>query len=232
MARISTYSIDQVITENDKWIGTDSSGSITKNFTPKKLGEYFNESNSLGIADQIAFKYYGTFDYPRPEGSITLQSFQPSFSNIVTAKVSQKSSGKKIIVDFLDTLVETEVIISDAADINSFGKYYLKSITQDIDEPTFYNLELEFIEGHGSLIDKNIYIVAFHSNKVEGDKNYIHTQALSSATWEITHSLNKFPSVSVIDSDNKLVVGDVEYIDTNNVTITFSGAFSGKAYLN
>ena len=232
MARISTYSIDQVITENDKWIGTDSSGSITKNFTPKKLGEYFNESNSLGIANQIAFKYYGTFNSPRPEGSITLQSFQPSFSGIATAKVSQKSSGKKLIVDFLDTLEETEVIISDTADVNVFGKYYLRSITQDVTEPTFYDLELEFIEGHGSLIDKNIYIVAFHSYKVEGDKNYIHTQGLSSSLWNITHNLNKFPSVSVIDSDNKLVVGEVQYQDQNNLTVTFSGSFSGKAYLN
>lgn len=232
MARISTYSIDQVITENDKWIGTDSSGSVTKNFTPKKLGEYFNESNSLGIANQIAFKYYGTFNYPRPEGSITLQSFQPSFSNIVTAKVSQKSSGKKLIVDFLDTFEETEVIISDATDINLFGKYYLRSITQDVNEPTFYDLELEFIEGHGSLTDKNIYIVAFHSYKAEGDKNYIHTQGLSAESWNITHNLNKFPSVSVIDSDNKLVVGEVQYQDPNNLTVTFSGSFSGKAYLN
>lgn len=232
MARISTYSIDQVITENDKWIGTDSSGSVTKNFTPKKLGEYFNESNSLGIANQIAFKYYGTFNHPRPEGSITLQSFQPSFSNIVTAKVSQKSSGKKLIVDFLDTFEETEVIISDATDINLFGKYYLRSITQDVNEPTFYDLELEFIEGHGSLTDKNIYIVAFHSYKAEGDKNYIHTQGLSATSWNITHNLNKFPSVSVIDSDNKLVVGEVQYQDPNNLTVTFSGSFSGKAYLN
>ena len=232
MARISTYSIDQVITENDKWIGTDSSGSITKNFTPKKLGEYFNESNSLGIANQIAFKYYGTFNFPRPEGSITLQSFQPSFSNIVTAKVSQKSSGKKLIVDFLDTFEETEVIISDATDVNVFGKYYLRSITQDVNEPTFYDLELEFIEGHGSLTDKNIYIVAFHSYKGGSDKNYIHIQGLSSSLWNITHNLNKFPSVSVIDSDNKLVVGEVQYQDQNNLTVTFSGSFSGKAYIN
>lgn len=232
MARISTYIIDQNITETDKWIGTDSSGSVTKNFTPKNLGNYFNESNSLGIANQIAFKYYGTFNFPRPEGSITLNSFQPSFSDIVTARVSEKSGGKKLIVDFLDTLEQTEIIISDATDVNLFGKFYLRSITQNISEPTFYDLELEFIEGHGNFIDKNIYIVAFHSYKEEGDKNYIHVQGLSSNTWNITHNLNKFPSISVVDSDNKVVVGDATYIDTNNLTITFSGAFSGKAYLN
>jgi hypothetical protein len=29
-----------------------------------------------------------------------------------------------------------------------------------------------------------------------------------------------------------MVVGDVEYIDENNLTITFNASFSGKAYIN
>lgn len=232
MARISTYTIDLAVTENDKWLGTDSTGNITKNFTPNKLADYFNESGALGVANQIAFKYYGTYIGPRPEGSITLQGFEPDFSNIITARVSQKSAGKKIIVDYLDTLEKTEVIISDASDVNLFGKYYLRTITQNESEPNFYDLELEFIEGHGNLTDKNIYIVAFHSYKGSSDKNYVHTQGTASAIWEIAHDMNKFPAVSVVDSDNKLVVGDITYTDLNNLTITFSEAFSGKAYLN
>ena len=32
---------------------------------------------------------------------------------------------------------------------------------------------------------------------------------------------------------NEFVIhGEVEYIDSNNVTLTFSAAFAGKAYLN
>ena len=64
------------------------------------------------------------------------------------------------------------------------------------------------------------------------DKYYAHVQGVANATWNITHNLNKFPSVSVIDSDNKLVVGEVQYQDQNNLTVTFSGSFSGKAYIN
>ncbi len=61
-----------------------------------------------------------------------------------------------------------------------------------------------------------------------------YTQCFESAlsTWTITHDLGKFPSVSVVDSANTQVVGEVDYIDNNSLTITFTAAFSGKAYLN
>ena len=64
------------------------------------------------------------------------------------------------------------------------------------------------------------------------DKHYEHTQATASATWTITHNLNKFPSITVIDSAGSEVFGDVAYTNSNSLTLTFSGAFSGKAYLN
>ena len=62
--------------------------------------------------------------------------------------------------------------------------------------------------------------------------SYIHNQTVSSTTWNVTHNLNKFPSVSIVDSANTEVIGEVEHIDSNNLTIKFSAAFSGKAYLN
>lgn len=65
-----------------------------------------------------------------------------------------------------------------------------------------------------------------------GDKTYVHTQALSAATWTIHHNLAKNPSIVVVDSSGNTVLGDVEYVDTNTVTLSFSGAFEGKAYLN
>lgn len=66
-----------------------------------------------------------------------------------------------------------------------------------------------------------------------GDANYVHTQGSPSATWNIQHNLGKKPSVVVVSSLDNIVHGDVQYVDNNNVTITFeSGAFSGKAYFN
>lgn len=64
------------------------------------------------------------------------------------------------------------------------------------------------------------------------DRTYVHKQATPSSVWTIQHNLNKYPAVSVIDSSNREVFGDVEYLDLNSVRIIFSGAFSGKATLN
>ena len=64
------------------------------------------------------------------------------------------------------------------------------------------------------------------------DANFVFTQGIPSATWNITHNLGKFPSVSVVDTSNQLMYGDTEYFNENSLTITFSAPFSGKAYLN
>lgn len=65
-----------------------------------------------------------------------------------------------------------------------------------------------------------------------GDKFYEHVQSASSATWSVTHSLGKKPSVTVVDSAGTKVIGEVEYVDDNNVTLKFKSTFSGKAYFN
>lgn len=64
------------------------------------------------------------------------------------------------------------------------------------------------------------------------DKFYEHNQGVASDVWTITHNLNKYPTVTVIDSAGSEVEGDIDYTSANSVTLTFSGAFTGKAYLN
>ena len=64
------------------------------------------------------------------------------------------------------------------------------------------------------------------------DANFVFTQSIPSATWNITHNLGKFCSVTVVDTSNEIVIGDVTYANDNSLTITFSAPFSGKAYLN
>ena len=44
--------------------------------------------------------------------------------------------------------------------------------------------------------------------------------------------MNKYPSVTVVDSGDNVVEGEVIYNSLNTLTINFSGGFSGKAYIN
>ncbi len=67
---------------------------------------------------------------------------------------------------------------------------------------------------------------------VEADKTFIFTQATPSTNWSIQHDMDKFPSVAVVNNNNVLMYGNITYVDKNNLTITFSAGFSGKAYLN
>ena len=62
--------------------------------------------------------------------------------------------------------------------------------------------------------------------------SHAHNQAAASSAWVITHNLNKYPSVTITDSANDEVEGEVRYNGLNSLTVTFSAPFSGKAYLN
>ena len=64
------------------------------------------------------------------------------------------------------------------------------------------------------------------------DANFVYSQGVPAATWVVTHNLNKYPSVTVVDSTDTIVYGEVEYNSLNQVTLTFAGAFSGKAFFN
>ena len=61
---------------------------------------------------------------------------------------------------------------------------------------------------------------------------FVFTQNLPATTWNITHNLGKFPSITVIDTGNTVVVGEYNYTSNTNVILTFSAGFAGKAYLN
>lgn len=61
---------------------------------------------------------------------------------------------------------------------------------------------------------------------------YIHVQNQASDCWFIEHKLKKYPSVTIVDTAGTVVVGDVLYVDNNNIICTFTHPFSGTAYLN
>lgn len=75
-------------------------------------------------------------------------------------------------------------------------------------------------------------LVGAANGSVWQERTYRHVQGVAATVWTITHNLACRPSVTVVDSVGALVVGQVEYLDDNNVRLTFSAAFGGEAYLN
>jgi len=64
------------------------------------------------------------------------------------------------------------------------------------------------------------------------DKTYRHIQSIPSTEWQISHNLGKYPSVTTTDTGGNEVEGEVKYINSNSVLLTFSAAFAGYADCN
>jgi len=62
-------------------------------------------------------------------------------------------------------------------------------------------------------------------------RRYEHTQGQASNTWTINHTLGGRPSVTVVDSANTVVYGEVQYVSNSQVVVVFSAPFSGFAFL-
>ena len=65
-----------------------------------------------------------------------------------------------------------------------------------------------------------------------GGTTFDYSQPTASAVWDIVHNLGRYPSVTVVDSSNREVDGDVQYASVNEVVVSFSAPFSGSAFLN
>jgi len=62
---------------------------------------------------------------------------------------------------------------------------------------------------------------------------HVHNQAVAASVWNITYDLPFKPNVTITDSGGSKVHGDVLYIGTTQIQITFTPAtLSGQAVLS
>lgn len=66
----------------------------------------------------------------------------------------------------------------------------------------------------------------------EPPPTFIYEQAVAADEWVVTHNLSKYPSVTVVDSANSVVIGDVFFVSNSQVILEFDAPFAGKAFLN
>ena len=206
--------------------------NLTVNYSVATLTNYIIEQYAKGIAWE--FVVSENEEDERPDGSLSFELYNANvpFQDITTIKISESTSGGKYALQYLQALVSNNISISNYLDINNFGVYKLNSLVQDPLEPTFYNANLTFVRGNGNLANTKLYYIEASAIGVTGDKNFVFNQSVAASTWNIQHNLNKFPSVTSVNINNIEVKGEIEYTDLNNLTITFSAGFSGKAYLN
>jgi len=228
MARISSYPIDTNIVGQDKLLGSDNAGLITKNYTLDGIAGWMNASGSIAIAGQ---NNYGYEIFGATEGIISGPSPNALFSSITTLTFTKTSAAGNDVINYLATLIGRSVILARLKNLNNFGVYRLNSLVVDANNADLYNASFTLIVANGRITASEYYGFAIYP-EISGDKNFVFSQGTPASTWTITHDLNKFPSVSVVNSANEVVYGEIDYIDVNSLTVTFNGGFSGKAYLN
>jgi hypothetical protein len=62
--------------------------------------------------------------------------------------------------------------------------------------------------------------------------SFTHTQGVDSSTWTINHNLGFYPSVTVFLNSGDIVEGTITHSNVNSLTISFSAAIQGSAYLS
>ena len=61
---------------------------------------------------------------------------------------------------------------------------------------------------------------------------YNHVQTTPSSTWTINHNLGFYPSVELLDSQNREMDGNIIHISVNSLTVSLNVPTSGRARLN
>jgi hypothetical protein len=167
MARIDSYSPDDNIIGSDKLIGTDNATGITKNFNLDSIKDWLNKSGGIRIAGQSNYRFQslGSIPSDRIGQTISFESFggdNTAFSDITEMVFSSVSASGSLTPEYISTLVDKLVLISDLTNSNNFGVYILTSFDEIVEEPTFYKAVLSFAYGNGTIkADESYGFIAY-----------------------------------------------------------------------
>ena len=244
MARISTYPVQPNPDGSDILLGTDATGgtNATSNFRIRDVASaaiaFYLANTNWKFETDIAVAPFekSTVYFPSGEGDNT------SWSNITSLRFQTIMRNDTVSQPYLEYLLSNDPVtgqpsknniiqIMDRNDLGSFGVYKFLSLTHI--GGSIYEAELSYVQGNGVIEHAHTY--GFEADPVlggGGGGTFVHNQNIALTTWDIFHDLEKYPSVTMVLSTGQVGMGDVVYIDNNNLTITFAGAESGKAYLN
>ena len=232
MAQISSYPYDAVVQDQDAWIGTDSNSRQTMQFTASAVATYLNVKGKISIGAQMPYKFYSTLNAGGGSVSLVSGGGGTAFSDVTSLRISNKDLSGELTVQFFEYLVNSDIMIGQMGAVSIFGHYKVATYAVDPADNQYYILTLNYIGGNGALVEDYYYDIFNFTLASASDKTFVHDQAIPSDIWTITHNLGKFPSVSVVDTQKQIYWGNVEYINSNQLKVTFSAAFAGQAFLN
>ena len=232
MPRINNINLDTTVEKNDKFLGSNSGGA-TKNFQLSDVSKFFKNTNAAGIAGQLTYQYK-TSSLSNGNMGVTFSSGS-TFQNATLLKVNKYIYGETDSSEnLLDILASSKILIVDIEDQDNYGVYNTTTVTQDSVETDFYDIVISQEKANGSFTNEKFYAIISIGGGSDKHAKFESYYEENTATnpWVVTHGLNKFPSVTVVNRNGVEVYAKVTHDSNNQVTITFSGDTAGKAYFN
>ena len=231
MSKISSYPSKPIVEGSDILIGTSAENGQTKNFSVGALS-YFAINTWLS---NISWQFIILEPDPseRVAGTISFENFggqATAWSAITKLYINTLMPNGTNAINYLSRLVGKDIILGDRTDLDGYGVFQFDSLTQE--SGSVYSMSLTYKSGSGVIKALHYYGLQVDAYGIDGDKNYVFSQASAASTWAVQHNLSKFPSCTMVLSTGQQGYGDVTFIDENNLTITFASAESGKAYIN
>lgn len=230
MARISTYTFDQNVTKNDFVIGSDYATNFTRNYKLENLAKFFGTQQAT-LGDKFAYIYDQSSDY----SSLSTQAasfnnrsqVNTQFSGITEIYVYKYNDLNVDVTTFFNSVYENAVLkLNNGYRTTDYGIYRVQgveSIPNDV-----LKISVDLLLSNGTITDGETIVF---SAGYQTDKHF-KTTLMDGDVWVIEHNLGKFPSISIVDTANNVIYGEIQYNDLNNVTISFGSPVIGYAYFN
>jgi hypothetical protein len=233
MARISSYPFDTNVTDNDAWIGTNAANRQTKQFTASAVANYLNLNAKVNIGGQMSFKWSDTQNGGLGTISKTGSGGTGSgFNTLTEIRFSRNELNGQRVVEFLEYLVGTDILIGQGNEISQFGHYKLNSYIVDPNSSSYYIAGITYLGGHGVIAEEGTQYTVIDFNIASGDVNLKQNFNLSNQ-WVINNSTGKRePSVTLINTSGDKIYGSIEYTNATTITVDFNGNVAGSSILN
>ena len=233
MARISKYKFDENVTRDDFVIGSDGKTKKTKNYKMADIVEFLGTQDPI-LGDKFAYTYNQNVALGAlKQGEISFNNradIETRFSNVAQIYLNRVNIYGVDVYEYLNKIKDYDAVLNLHVANNPIytGVFVVRSVNIFFRDVIVLNVEMRLENGFMKTND-NILVSSSYKALTA---NYTHSQLVASQTWTIQHNLNKRPSVTVVDDGDNVIFADVKYTNENSLTITFTGATSGKAYLN
>ena len=228
MSGIYSYPQKSTPEGSDIVIGTSVENGQTKNFSVSALSNY--AINTYLSTNSWQFITLDPDPEDMPKGTFSLPNYGGSnsaWSDVTVFRINTSMSNNTQSINYLSELIGLEIRVQDSSNLDRYGVYRLNSITNIVG--SIYELDLSYLKSSGSLANLRYYSIEPDTTV---EDYYEFTQVTPTASWVVTHNLNKRPSITVVDTGGTVVIGDYTYNSDNQTTLNFTYAFAGKAYFN